>query len=165
VVAAAPPADIRYMDETVATFSSLAESSSGKVLYAKGPDGIIPLIRSVLVPPGDRQLDLVFVIDATESMNDDIAKLRELIEPVLSEILPTYPSWRIALVLYKDYFEDFLVKQACPFTNDLAVFRKALGEFQGAGGARHPGSGLRGSRRSPCLSLESRLRPQDHPYR
>jgi len=137
-VAKAPPDTTIYMKDTVSAFSDLAERSKGKILYAKGPADILPLIQSVLVPPGNKTLDLVFVIDATESMSDDVAKVRELIEPVLADTLPKYPSWRIGLVLYKDYFEDFLVKQACPFTTDLSVFRKALDSFHVQGGRDIP---------------------------
>lgn len=138
VPVAASPENVTYMKDTVSAFSEIAERSAGEVLYAKGPDDIIPLIKSVLDPPGDKSLDLAFVIDSTESMQDDIEKLRQLVEPLLAEELPKYPSWRIALVLYKDYFEDFLVKQACPFTTDLIAFRKALGAFRVQGGRDIP---------------------------
>jgi hypothetical protein len=132
------PDGTTYMKETVESFAALASSSSGKTLYAKNPDEIMPMIKSVLDPPSGRQLDLVFVIDSTESMKDDIGKLRDIMESSLAEILPGYPSWRIGLVLYKDYFEDFLVKKACPFTGDLKVFRKALGSFSVQGGRDIP---------------------------
>ena len=137
-VVKAPPDTTIYMKDTVSAFSDLADRSSGKVFYAKGPADIIPLIQEALEPPGQKSLDLVFVVDSTESMSDDIAKLRELIEPVLAKVLPEYPAWRIGLVLYKDYFEDFLVRKACPFTTDLAVFRKALDGFHVQGGRDIP---------------------------
>ena len=133
-----PGSAVKYMDGAVTAFSDLSSGSGGRILYAKGPDDLIPLIRSLLEPPGAKSLDLVFVIDATESMQDDIGKLRELVEPLLAEALSKYPSWRVSLVLYKDYFEDFLVRQACPFTNDLAVFRKALSGFRVQGGRDIP---------------------------
>lgn len=133
-----PPEDSRFMSETVAAFGDLAVRSSGKTLYAKNPDEIIPLVKDILIPAGKKTLDLVFVIDATESMQDDIKKMRELLEGVLSETLNEYPSYRIALVLYKDYFEDFLVKSACAFTSDLSVFRKALNGFHVQGGRDIP---------------------------
>lgn len=138
VVPAKPEPEVSYMKDTVTTFRDLAEKTEGKVLYAKNADDIIPQIRAALEPAGTKPLDLVFVIDATESMKDDIAKLRELIQSNLEEELPKYRSWRVALVLYKDYFEDFMVKQACPFTADLAVFRKALDGFRVQGGRDIP---------------------------
>lgn len=134
----APPEDSRFMSETVVAFGDLAARSSGKTLYSKNPDEIIPLVKDILIPAGKKTLDLVFVIDATESMQDDLKKLRELLEGVLTETLREYPSYRIALVLYKDYFEDFLVKSACPFTSDLSVFRKALNAFRVQGGRDIP---------------------------
>lgn len=136
-VAKAPIPEI-FMDDTVSAFESLAAKSDGEVLYAKGPEDLIPLIKDLLDPPGTKTLDLAFVIDSTESMSDDIAKLRELVEPLLAAELPKYPAWRIALVLYKDYYEDFLVKEACPFTSDLSKFRAALGAFRVQGGRDIP---------------------------
>jgi hypothetical protein len=133
-----PPANVEYMKDTVSSFSSLAELSKGRTLYAKGPDDIVPLIRSVLVPPGNKSLDLTFVIDATESMTDDIDKVRKMIIPEIENCLSGYPAWRLSLVLYKDYDEDFLVKRACIFTEDLATFKKALWSFRVQGGRDIP---------------------------
>lgn len=134
----AKPSDSRYMSDTVSAFSDLATDSSGAIKYARGADDIIPLVRELLVPAGNRHLDLVFVLDSTESMVDDIQKIREHIEVLLSEILPGYPSWRLALVLYKDYFDDFMVKTATSFTQDDQVFRKALHSFRVHGGRDIP---------------------------
>lgn len=138
VVKASPEAGVSYMKDTVSAFSDLADRFKGKTLYAKGPDDIVPMIRTILEPPGQKSLDVVFVIDSTESMIDDIAKVRELLEPMLAELLPQYPAWRVALVLYKDYFEDFLVKSACPFTTDLKAFQKSLVSFRVQGGRDIP---------------------------
>jgi Mg-chelatase subunit ChlD len=127
-----------YMNDTVKTFKEVADATKGETHYAKNPDEIMPLVRDILDPAGGRALDLVFVIDATESMMNDMEKIRELLEPLLAELLPSYPSWRVALVLYKDYYEDFTVKEACSFTQDLGKFRKALGSFRVQGGRDIP---------------------------
>ncbi len=133
-----PPANVSYMKDTVSSFTELAEMSKGKTLYAKGPDDIVPLVRTLLVPPGDKSLDLVIVIDSTESMQDDIAKVRQSLAPTLDECLAGYPAWRVSLLLYKDYDEDFIVKNACVFTSDLQVFKKALWSFRVQGGRDIP---------------------------
>ncbi|HNQ97631.1 MAG TPA: VWA domain-containing protein [Treponemataceae bacterium] len=132
------PPDVRYMSDTVSAFKSLADTSRGQTRYAAGPADIIPLIQAILENPQNKSLDLVFVIDATESMVDDIATIRELIEPMLDEHLNRYPSWRVSLVLYKDYFEDFLVRVACTFTKSLPAFRKSLNAFRVQGGRDIP---------------------------
>lgn len=137
-VVSAPPDDTAYMDETVRTFTELAEQSAGSVFYAKGPQEIVPRIRSLLEKPSGRSLDLVFVIDATESMVDDIEEVREMVVPMLDELLPRWPAWRLSLVLYKDYDEDFLTRVATSFTGDMNVFRKSLHRFRVQGGRDIP---------------------------
>jgi len=133
-----PPDETAYMKDTVESFSDLAKASDGEIKYARGPDDIVPLIEELLTPPGDKALDLVFVLDATESMKDDTERVRELLEPLLSRLLPEYPAWRVGLVLYKDYFEDFLVRTACPLTEDLAKFQKSLDSYHVQGGRDIP---------------------------
>lgn len=127
-----------YMKDTVKSFTALADKSAGLIKYAQGPKDLLDLIQEILITPSQKSLDLIFVIDATESMQDDIKKLRELLDQSLQELLPQYPAWRVGLVLYKDYFEDFLVKPACQFTTDLAVFNKALNSFRVQGGRDIP---------------------------
>ncbi len=153
-----PPPEI-FMKDTVDSFGNLAEKNRGKTLYAKGPGEIVPTIRSLLESGGVKGLDLVFVIDATESMKDDIGTVREDLVPALEEALAGYPDWRVALVLYKDYHEDFLVKQAVSFTRDLAAFRKALWSFRVQGGRDIPEAvyeGLNGALSLPWMPLWDR---------
>lgn len=137
-VPVAPPDDTTYMDDTVRTFTELADGSAGSVLYAKGPEDIVPRIRMVLEKPSARSLDLVFVIDATESMIDDIEEVREMVVPMLDEMLPLWSSWRLSLVLYKDYDEDFLTRVATSFTVDMSAFKKSLYRFRVQGGRDIP---------------------------
>lgn len=132
------PDSVQYSKGAVEKFSSLAQATNGRMRYAQGPEDLIPLIRANLEPAGSRGLDLIVVLDATESMIDDIDEIRRSIIPVLEDVLVPWPSWRIALVLYKDYFDDFLTKNACAFTNDLGVFRRALSSFRVQGGRDIP---------------------------
>jgi len=46
-VPAPPPDDTVYMDDTVKSFTSLADGSSGAVKYARGPEDIVPLVREI----------------------------------------------------------------------------------------------------------------------
>lgn len=137
-VPVARPDDTAYMDDTVRAFTELAEGSAGSVFYAKGPEDIVPRIRTLLEKPSGRSLDLVFVIDATESMIDDIEEVREMIIPMLEELLPQWPAWRLSLVLYKDYYEDFVTRVATSFTSDMTGFRKSLYRFRVQGGRDIP---------------------------
>ena len=127
-----------YMPDAIETFAGLADASGGKVHYAAGPEEIAPCVREILNAANPASLDLVFALDTTESMKNDIAEIRNSVPPLLKEILPEGAGWRVALVLYKDYFDDFLVKTACGFTSDIDAFSKSLKGFSVRGGRDIP---------------------------
>ncbi|WP_230974303.1 vWA domain-containing protein [Treponema vincentii] len=112
--------------------------SGNKLIYSENVDGIMPSIEVILTPKKHKKLDVVFVIDATESMKDDIKKVRELLAASLKKVLPKYDSYRIGLVLYKDYYDDFLTKTATDFTSDIDRFSAALRSFSVFGGRDIP---------------------------
>lgn len=127
-----------FSEPAAASFSELARLSGNKLIYSENVDGIIPSIETILTSKKHKNLDVVFVIDATESMKDDIKKVRELLAASLKKILPKYDSYRIGLVLYKDYYDDFLTKTATDFTSDIDRFSAALKSFSVFGGRDIP---------------------------
>ena len=127
-----------FSEPAAASFSELARLSGNKLIYSENVDGIIPSIEVILTPKKHKNLDVVFVIDATESMKDDIQKIRELLAASLKKVLPKYDSYRIGLVLYKDYYDDFLTKTATDFTSDIDRFSAALKSFSVFGGRDIP---------------------------
>lgn len=159
----APP-DIAYSTEAVKTFTELANTTEGEMIYAKGPEDIIPIIKHLLTKEKNDDLDLLFALDATESMKDDIEVVRKNISTLLSEILPQYKTFRVALILYKDYRDDFLVREPCVFTDNLKKFEKALYGFRVFGGGDIPEAvyegiflGLRQSWRAVDSSVDKKL--------
>lgn len=130
--------DPSFSEPAIETFSELAQISSNKLIYADSVDGLMPSIEVILTQQTHKKLDAVFVIDATESMKDDVHKLRELLLTSLKKVLPKYESYRLGLVLYKDYYDDFLTKTACDFTSDLNRFSAALHSFSVFGGRDIP---------------------------
>lgn len=159
-----PPPDLSYSDEAVKTFTDLADATEGEMIYAKGPEDILPTIKQILKKGEKDHLDLLFALDSTESMKDDIEEVRKNISSMLAEILPQYKTYRIALVLYKDYREDFLVREACVFTDNLKKFEKALYGFKVFGGRDIPEAvyeglflGLRQSWRALDADVDKKL--------
>lgn len=153
-----------YSSGAVKVFSELADTTSGKMIYARNSFEIIPIIKSILEKKTNDDLDLLFAIDSTESMQDDIEAVRSGIMAMLAEIMPLYASYRIALVLYKDYREDFLVREACVFTDNLKKFEKALFGFKIFGGRDIPEAvyeglylGLQQSWRAADNSVDKKL--------
>ncbi len=153
-----------YSKGAIKSFTNLAEFGKGKILYAENPKDIVPEIKKILKKGEKENLDLLFAIDSTESMKDDIDGIRKDVMAMLKEALPQYKSWRIALIIYKDYREDFLVREACVFTSNFKKFEKALNCFKACGGRDIPEAvyeglhlGLLQSWRSDDDSVEKKL--------
>jgi len=89
--------------------------------------------------PARARLDLVFLIDATGSMDDEIAKLKTTLRTIADQVarLPSRPDTCFGLVAYRDRTDDFLVRRH-DFTNDLNAFQGVLDALRAAGGGDYP---------------------------
>ena len=85
------------------------------------------------------RLDLVFLIDATGSMGDEIAKLKGSMRAVAQQIsqLPGQPDICYGLVAYRDRGDVFLTRSH-DFTDDLGAFQQVLARVQAGGGGDTP---------------------------
>ncbi len=104
---------------------------SDDIIYSKGPETIIEDIRGLLADIEDKNnLDLVFAIDATGSMKNDIDKLKTDLIPVLLEKFKGIQGTRFGLLFYRDYGDTFrymdLPVKMYSFTTNLNSFNKNL---------------------------------------
>lgn len=85
------------------------------------------------------RLDLVFLIDATGSMGDEIAKLKASMRAMSQQIsqLPGQPDICYGLVAYRDRGDAFLTRTH-DFTDDLGAFQGVLARVQAGGGGDKP---------------------------
>lgn len=108
---------------------------SDDIIYSKGPETIIEDIKSLLEDIDDKDnLDLVFAIDATGSMKNDIDKLKRDMQPLLAEVFGGSPGVRIGLLFYRDYGDTFkymdLPVKVFPFTSNFTSFSKNLNSIR-----------------------------------
>lgn len=85
------------------------------------------------------RLDLVFMIDATGSMGDEIGKLKSSMRAMAAQIaqLPGQPDICYGLVAYRDRGDAFITRTH-DFTNDLGAFQNLLAKVQAQGGGDTP---------------------------
>ncbi len=134
----APERDMSlYMPDTVSSFGSLADVSKGSTEFSVGRDDIIPALARILDAIPGPSLDLVICLDTTESMADDIDAVKASLPLMVREKTARFTSFRLGLVLYKDYFEDYVV-QKTPFTHDAGVFNTAVNKVRVQGGRDIP---------------------------
>jgi Mg-chelatase subunit ChlD len=89
--------------------------------------------------PSRARLDLVFAIDATGSMGDEIDKLKRSMREVADQIarLPSQPDLCFGLVAYRDRGDEFFVRGA-DLTHDLGAFQAQLAQLRAGGGGDYP---------------------------
>jgi len=79
-----------------------------------------------IIDKGGKSLDLVVCLDTTESMVPYIDDLKKNLGSVLKERASHFESFRIGVVLFKDYWPDEYITRKYPFTTDIAAFEKIL---------------------------------------
>jgi hypothetical protein len=123
-----------YNPVAAAVFSDIANFNGGEMVYSKGPDTIIDDIMASLerINPKEKA-DVIFAVDATGSMKDDVQKLRDEWIPRLIEALKGFGNVRLGLLLYRDYNDTFrlmgLPVKKFEFTDKVEVFNKNLNAF------------------------------------
>ena len=108
---------------------------SDTVIYSKGPETIVDDILDVLDEIGDKNyLDVVFAIDATGSMKNDIETLKKELLPALLKQFEGAESVRFGLLFYRDYGDSFNYKglpvRFFGFTDNLNTFDKNLNSIR-----------------------------------
>ncbi|MBL0091588.1 MAG: VWA domain-containing protein [Piscinibacter sp.] len=97
-------------------------------------------VRLGAAPMAQRpRLDLVFLVDATGSMGDEIAKLKSSMRAMSQQIsqLPGQPDICYGLVAYRDRGDAFLTRTH-DFTDELGAFQNVLARVQAGGGGDTP---------------------------
>ena len=124
-----------YNSETANTFQDLANMNDDLVIISSGPETLIDdILKCIRTLDPSLPCDIVFAIDATGSMKDDIEKLRLDLIQVLEKELSSYIDVRLGLLLYRDYSDNFRYKdlpiKVFSFTKDLKTFKKNLNGFK-----------------------------------
>jgi hypothetical protein len=126
-----------YIPQTVDSFQEIAKAGEGEAKLVKGPEDIVPAIGRLLDKAKGKSLDLVLCLDTTDSMGDDIDAVRAGLPKLVAEKIGGFSSVRFGLVLYKDYFEEYLVKRY-DFTKDSGTFFGRINAVRVGGGRDIP---------------------------
>jgi Mg-chelatase subunit ChlD len=108
-------------------------------VWRPGQREAVQLRLSGVDVPARARLDLAFLIDATGSMDDEIAKLRTHMRRIAGQIaaLPSRPDLCFALVAYRDRGDAFFVRVQ-DFSADLGAIQSALDGLRAQGGGDYP---------------------------
>ena len=127
--------EIVLTDDYNPAASQKFEEMSDFIVYSKGPETIVEDILEVFDDIGDKDnLDVVFAIDATGSMKNDIETLKKDLLPALVKKFEAARGTRFGLLFYRDYGDNFNYKSLpvrfFAFTDNLTAFNKNLNSLK-----------------------------------
>lgn len=106
----------------------------------RGQKSAVEVRLDAAAPQTRARLDLVFLVDATGSMADEIGKLKASLHAITADVarLPSRPDICMALVAYRDRGDAFLLRSH-DFTDDVGAFlQQALLPLRAGGGGDYP---------------------------
>ncbi|WP_049784587.1 vWA domain-containing protein [Sediminispirochaeta smaragdinae] len=127
----------RYMKETLEAYEEISEKGEGEIIYGKGESDLIGDIKKLIDKAEGDSLDLVLCLDTTKSMENDIPHLKTSLIPMLKEVSGHFARFRFGLVLYRDYYEEYLTK-TFPFQDDFSSLQRVLSGIRVFGGRDIP---------------------------
>jgi uncharacterized protein YegL len=108
----------------------------------RGQDGEQTFVlRGAAALPQTPRLDVLFLLDATGSMGDEIAQIQNTIASIADRIdrIEPRPELRLGLVAYRDRGDDYITR-VYDFTPDVAQFQQLLASVHADGGGDTPES-------------------------
>lgn len=120
---------------------SRGQASVEATVSASGPEQVVTLSGLGDNNTGAVGVDLVFLLDATGSMADEIDHIKQTIGSIAQRIeqMPGSSAPRFGLVAYRDRGDDYVTRQ-WDFTSDIAQFSANLANVQAGGGGDIPES-------------------------
>ncbi len=128
---------------------------------ARGQDGEQTFVlRDAAALPQTPRLDVLFLLDATGSMGDEIAQIQNTLASIAERVdrIEPRPELRFGLVAYRDRGDEY-VTRVYDFTPDVALFQQLLASVTRRWRRRYPrGAQRRAARRCPGRELGERRR-------
>jgi Mg-chelatase subunit ChlD len=116
------------------------DGAQAAATLARGQKSAVEVVLDAAPSPARARLDLVFLVDATGSMADEIERLKATLRVITADVasLPSRPDICLALVAYRDRGDAFLLRSH-DFSHDVGAFlQQALNPLQAGGGGDYP---------------------------
>lgn len=125
-----------HLDATLSVWSRISVATGGLAVTSMAPADIPDLIQRIFaegVKPGDA-VDLVFVVDTTGSMGDDIGAVKGRMTEILARLSASNPDRQVGLVEYRDRGDPFVSRTVLALTGDDGAITAAIGGLSVDGG-------------------------------
>lgn len=114
---------LNYDEMAVSFFTTLSEKLHGKAFFANNADSVASSIMNILTSRVNDGTDIVFVIDKTYSMWDDIEKVKNSLNTIM-DYLSTFSNVKLGVATYgdKNYHYNFWYDRV-DLTTDIRTVR------------------------------------------
>lgn len=121
------------------TFTVTVGGTSTDVAAGESAELAVDRPGGLATAADDVPLDVLFLLDATGSMGDEIDQLKTSVDSIATRVaeLEGAPDVRFAMTVYRDRGDAF-VTRTFDFTEDVEAFRAALAEVRADGGGDYP---------------------------
>ncbi len=119
----------------VDAWTKLAEATEGATVESQAAADVPVVIRNIFeqnIPDGP--VDLVFVIDSTGSMIDDVDAVKADMREILEHLKQRNPDYRVGVVAYRDINDVYLTRTHVFLTDDDEAINSAINAIQVTGG-------------------------------
>lgn len=125
--------------ESEVAFLQISSTTGGKLEHIERVSELTEkLLEDVDELDSGEKIELIFAIDATESMKDDFAELRKNWLPRFEKQVKKFSDIKIGLLLYKDYGDEYktngLPVKNLGFLKNASAFSKAVKSASVKGG-------------------------------
>ena len=130
-------------EEGILSFTASYGSHTAQVDLERSPDGAsvelrLPAAQHV---PATISLDVLFLLDSTGSMADEIARIKETLLSISNQVrdLPGNPNLHMGMVAYRDRGDEFITR-VFDFDHDIRRFARTVRNVEAEGGGDYPES-------------------------
>lgn len=105
---------------TVDAYQRLSTGSGAITVASTGPEDVPDLMRVINrdALPRDVPVDLVYVVDTTGSMGDDIGAAKAQMRAILRDLTKWNPDRRVGIVAYRDRGDPYVSRVVLPLEVD-----------------------------------------------
>jgi hypothetical protein len=121
-------------------YSELAGSTGGEAFMVDNATYVVSAITEIIKNYMNNETDLVFLIDKTGSMQDDIKEINKSVQ-VIIDAIAAFPGARVGVAFYGDKYADLANwYNLQPLSKDLNKSKKIISEIKTTGGGDAPES-------------------------
>ncbi len=122
-----------YNQLSVSYFSTLADSLHGRSYFADNADGVMLSVMDVLTSRINEGTDIVFLVDKTGSMDDDIENVKNSLNMIM-DYLSKFNNVKVAMAFYgdKNYHYDLWYNRT-NLTNNITIIKDFMETYSTIG--------------------------------